>query len=146
MTAKRKTTPTQEDYLKTILELSELEFSYGEGIRSIDIAAALEVSRASVSHMMQILNQAGYISKEKYGAVTLTEKGRDIALTIKKKYDLLRDFLHHMLGVEADTAARDACRIEHLISTETARQIHHQLESWQKAEGKGAPYSLYERE
>ncbi|MEA4849316.1 MAG: metal-dependent transcriptional regulator [Clostridiaceae bacterium] len=116
-------TPSKEDYLKIMLELSK-----GEGIRSIDIARALGISKASVSRMMGTLKDEGYVTKEKYGTVTLTEKGRNVAANIKRRYELLKRFLQDVLGVEASTAAKDACRIEHLISPETMDKVDRQLE------------------
>ncbi len=118
-----KTTPSKENYLKVMLELSS-----EEGIRSTDIASALGISKASVSSMMNVLREAGYVTKEKYGAVSLTENGRKAAADIKRRYELLKKFLHDILGVEAAIAAEDACRMEHLISPETADQIDRQLE------------------
>lgn len=111
-------TPSKEDYLKIILELSD-----DEGIRSIDIANALGVSKASVSHMMGILKDEGYVTREKYGAVALTETGLDAAGNIKRRYELLKRLFHNFLGVEVTIAEGDACRIEHLISSETADHI-----------------------
>ena len=117
-----KITPSKENYLKVMLELSS-----EEGIRSTDIASALGISKASVSSMMNVLREAGYVTKEKYGTVTLTENGRNVAANIKRRYELLKRFLHKVLGVEAAIAAEDACRMEHLISPETADQIDRQL-------------------
>lgn len=117
-----KMTPSKEDYLKVMLELSN-----DAGIHSSDIANALGISRASVSHMMSVLKNEGYITKEKYGTVTLTESGRNVAANIKRRYDLLKAFFNNVLGVEAATAAWDACRIEHLISPETTDKIDQQL-------------------
>ena len=118
-----KITPSKENYLKVMLELSS-----EEGIRSTDIASALGISKANVSSMMNVLREAGYVTKEKYGAVSLTENGRKAAADIKRRYELLKKFLHDILGVEAAIAAEDACRMEHLISPETADQIDRQLE------------------
>jgi len=118
-----KITPSKENYLKVMLELSS-----EEGIRSTDIASALGISKASVSSMMNVLREAGYVTKEKYSAVSLTENGRKAAADIKRRYELLKKFLHDILGVEAAIAAEDACRMEHLISPETADQIDRQLE------------------
>ena len=117
-----KITPSKENYLKVMLELSS-----EEGIRSTDIASALGISKASVSSMMNVLREAGYVTKERSGAVSLTENGRKAAADIKRRYELLKKFLHDILGVEAAIAAEDACRIEHLISPETADQINRQL-------------------
>jgi Mn-dependent DtxR family transcriptional regulator len=118
-----KMTPSKENYLKVMLGLSN-----EEGIRSTDIASALGISKASVSHMMNVLRDEGYITKEKYGAVTLTESGKNVAVNIKRRYELLKRFFHNVLGVEADIAAEDACRVEHLISSETADHIDRQLD------------------
>lgn len=116
-------TPSKENYLKVMLELS------GETcVRSIDIANALGVSKASVSNMMNVLRDEGYVAKEKYGDVSLTEKGKAVAADIKSRYETLTCFLHHALGVDAETAAKDACRMEHIISCETADCMDRQLE------------------
>ena len=116
-------TPSKENYLKVMLELS------GEGgIRSIDIGNALGISKASVSRMMSILKDEGYVTKEKYGTVTLTDSGIRLAANVKRRYELINTLLKRVLGVEAATAARDACRIEHLISSETADKIDLRLE------------------
>ncbi|NLU37140.1 MAG: metal-dependent transcriptional regulator [Clostridiales bacterium] len=119
-----KMTPAKEDYLKTILELSGC--SEG-GIRSVDIAEALGVSKASVSNMTGILRKEGYVEKKKYGTVTLTESGRKAAEEIKRRCDLIEEYLNKVLGVEAATATADACRIEHIISSETVHQIDKKL-------------------
>ena len=116
-------TPSKEDYLKTIFELSDDE----QGIRSIDIADALGVSKASVSNMTGILKREGYVDKKKYGTVTLTESGKKLAEKIKRRYELIERYLHHVLGVEAAIATTDACRIEHLISSETVLQMARNL-------------------
>lgn len=118
-----KMTPSKENYLKVMLGLS----SEG-GIRSIDIATALGVSKASVSNMMNVLRDEGYVTKEKYGVVTLTESGKNVAANIKRRYEVLRRFLHYVLGVEAGIAAEDACHMEHLISSETADCMDRKLE------------------
>lgn len=122
-----KMTPSRENYLKVMLGLSSKE-----GIRSVDIANALGVSKASVSNMMSVLMDEGYVTKEKHGAIALTESGRRVAVHIKRRYELLKKFLHNVLGVEAAIAAKDACRMEHLISSETADCISEQLESLSK--------------
>jgi len=120
---KGKMTPSKENYLKVMLGLSD-----EGGIRSIDIANALGISKASVSCMMKVLREEGYVSKEKYGTVTLTEGGRNTAANIKRNYEVIERFLHNVLGVAADIAAEDACRIEHMVSTTTVDRINQQLE------------------
>ena len=117
-------TRSKEDYLRALLRLSEC----GVSIHSADIAITLGVSRASVSRMMDILKDSGYISKEKYGTITLTEKGGKVASCIRKRHDLLRIFLTDVLGVEAVTANGDACRMEHAISIETTNKLDQRIE------------------
>lgn len=114
----KKTTPGGENYLKVLLTLS------GSGeTRSREVADALGVTRASVSCMLKRLKDEGYVAKEKYGAVTLTEKGLDKAVEIKERYGLLHTFFVKILGVNAATAARDACLMEHTLSTESIEMI-----------------------
>ena len=111
-------TPGRENYLRTLLALSG-----GAAVRSSDIADALHVSKASVSSMMKRLRQEGYVIQEKYGAVTLTEKGRSNAADVQRRYTVLQSFFIRILGVDAATAARDACRIEHAISPESLHKM-----------------------
>ncbi len=115
-------TPSKENYLKVLLELSG-----GDEVRSSDVAEALGITKASVSCMMKRLRDEGYITKEKYGAVTLTGKGLNEAANVKKRYNLLKSFFVRILGVDTATAAEDACRIEHIISPESLDKIDEQL-------------------
>ena len=103
-----------EDYLETMLVLKE---KYGY-IRSIDIAAALEVTKPSVSYAVKRLRENGYILMDKDGHITLTETGLPIAERIYERHKLLIDFLT-ALGVHEETAREDACKIEHDLSDET---------------------------
>lgn len=117
-----KMTPGKENYLKVLLELS------GEGeIRSIDVADTLGVTKASVSRMCSRLKDEGYVRKEKYGAITLTEKGVEAALNVATRYHLLKVFFTRILGVDNQTAMQDACRIEHIISRESIDKMSKQL-------------------
>lgn len=67
-----------EDYLEAILRLSR----QGEGVRSIDVATMLGVSKPSVSHAMKLLREDGYIAMDRYGTITLLDKGAEIANNI----------------------------------------------------------------
>lgn len=116
-------TPSIQDYLKALLVLSES----GEPVHSSDVAALVGVSRASVSKAMNILKDAGYIIKEKYGTILLTRLGRQTAHTVKKRNELLTTFLEKVLGVTTGMAKADACRMEHTISAETAGKLEKYL-------------------
>lgn len=119
----KKITPSKENYLRVLLELSE----YDKNTQSKDIADALGVSKASVSRMMNVLKEEGYILKEKYGTVTITEKGIGIASEVKNKRNLIKMYLTNVLGVDSEIADIDACHMEHIISAETAEMITRKL-------------------
>ena len=107
-----------ENYLETILILSEK----GGHVRSIDIATELNFSRASVSIAMKKLRESGYILVDGDGFITLTAAGQAIADKMYERHKLLSDWLHY-LGVPMETAVKDACRIEHVISEESFARI-----------------------
>lgn len=107
--------PSSEDYLETILELSDQK----EAVRSVDIAEHLNVSKASVSKAMGILRQAGLIDQAFYGLVHLTDNGRERANEILLRHTMLKRFLTEILGLDEATAEMDACRMEHVISPVT---------------------------
>ena len=107
-----------ENYLETILMLSKKS----PEVRSIDIVNELEYTKPSVSVAMKNLRENGYILMDKDGFISLTDKGREIAETMYERHKLLSNWLM-FLGVEEETAMEDACRIEHVISTESFEAI-----------------------
>lgn len=108
-----------ENYLETILIL---EARLG-AVRSIDIANELSFTKASISRAMKILKDSMYISVQKNGNILLTETGRERAQKIYERHELIAKYLIITLGLEKETAEKDACRIEHIISTETFEKI-----------------------
>ena len=94
----------------------------GGGVRSIDIATRLGVSKPSVSHAMKLLREDGYIAMDRYGTVTLLEKGAEIANQIYERHIVLARMLEG-LGVPAEIAMEDACKMEHDISQESFDKI-----------------------
>ena len=103
-----------ENYLETILILQRRNGA----VRSIDVAQKLGYSKPSVSRAMSILRADGYIQMEKSGAITLTQEGEQVARTMYERHHLLTRWLTS-LGVPAEIAANDACRMEHALSAET---------------------------
>ena len=100
-------------------------------VRSIDISEYLGYSKPSVSRAMCILRNGEYIVMEKDGAITLTDSGREIAEKILERHTVLTRLLM-MLGVSEETAAADACKIEHAISDETFGAIKRHAARWGK--------------
>lgn len=107
-----------EDYLETILILSE-----NEKVRSIDVAHMMSVSKPSVNKAMNVLKEKGYIEQQPYGSIYLTEAGREIANKVYDRHKNIKAFLMIVLGVEDETAEKDACRIEHIISEQTFQSM-----------------------
>ena len=107
-----------EDYLETILILS----NKNKLVRSIDIVNELGYSKPSISVAMKNLRKAGCIEMDADNIITLTDKGRKIAETIYERHTLITDGLV-FLGVDREIAVEDACRIEHVISTESFEAI-----------------------
>ena len=108
-----------ENYLETILLLQK----QNGVVRSIDIALALDFSKASVSRAMSILKRENYILMEANGNILLTNLGLAKAQSVLERHLLLTDFLQNFLHVPAEIASKDACRMEHVISQETFSQI-----------------------
>lgn len=87
-------------------------------VRSIDVSEYLGYSKPSVSRAMGILRNGGYITVDKDGSIILTEAGQEIAEKIYARHTLLTKLLIH-IGVSEETAAEDACKLEHAISDES---------------------------
>ena len=109
---------TVEDYLERILELIN---SKGYA-RAVDIAAALEISQASVTNMVQRLDAEGLLKYEKYRGLVLTEAGEKLARRIAHRHKLLTDFLK-LLGLSDRVIYHDVEGMEHHISLPTLRAI-----------------------
>jgi len=107
-----------EDYLETILILKN---RLGL-VRSIDIVHEMNFSKPSISIAMKRLRENGYIEMDAEGYITLLPPGLEIAQNIYTRHLVLTEFLV-CLGVSPETAAEDACKIEHDISEESFRKI-----------------------
>ena len=107
-----------EMYLETILVLSKKLAN----VRSIDVANHMNYSKPSVSRGVGILKEDGYVIMDDSGFLTLTQAGKAIAEKIYERHLLLSDILER-IGVTPETAVKDACRIEHVISDETFEKL-----------------------
>jgi Mn-dependent DtxR family transcriptional regulator len=107
-----------EDYLERILELINAK-GYA---RVVDIAAALKISQASVTNMVQRLDAEGLLKYEKYRGLILTTSGKNLARQIAHRHRLLTDFLK-LLGLSDRVIYHDVEGMEHHISLPTLRAI-----------------------
>ena len=109
-----------EDYLEAIYRLAHDDPDGGAGgVRSVDVADLLGVSKASVSKALSSLRDAGMVEQARYGRVTLTSEGREYARRVWRSHRALRAFLIGDLGVEEDVADEGACLMEHYLSEDT---------------------------
>jgi Mn-dependent DtxR family transcriptional regulator len=107
-----------EDYLEIIAELVELK-GYAT---TLDISRYMHVSAPSVTKMLQRLDENGFLEYEKYHGINLTEKGNQVADTIRQKHGILLEFFE-ILGVGYETANQDAEGIEHHLNPKTIKQL-----------------------
>ena len=112
-----------EMYLETIHVLLEKNSL----VRSVDISEHMGYSKPSVSRAVGLLKKGGYILVDKDGYITLTEEGRKVAEKIYERHTVLSSMLM-ALGVSRETAAEDACRLEHAISDESFQAIKAHME------------------
>ena len=111
-------TPSGEDYLETILVLQKKRGM----VRSVDVVRHMEVSKPSVCHAVATLRDGGFLTMDADYFLHLTNIGREVAEQIYEKH---RFFTERLIaaGVAPETAERDACRIEHVISEESFKRL-----------------------
>ena len=119
---------TTEDYLKTIYLLSQKTEVHGASI-----AEALGVSKPTVSISLKALEQEGYLTRDQNHAVCLTEAGLEIAKATYERHQTFQAMLEN-LGVDEETAAADACLMEHAVSPESYEALK-ELVKRKKADG-----------
>ena len=117
MAMQTRQTQSAEDYLETILLLAEAQ----PVVHRIDVAKQVGVSQAAVNKAMKILLEKGFIYEDGKH-LFLTEEGRASAKAVFERHCVIRDFLLS-LGVSPETAEEDACKMEHVVSTETCEQM-----------------------
>ena len=111
-----------ENYLETILMLSKKL----PVVRAVDIANELGYKKSSVSIAMKHLREKEHITVSDAGFITLTETGREIADMIYERHEVITQCLTR-LGVPEEIAVEDACKVEHVISTESFQAIKNYL-------------------
>lgn len=113
-----KLSQSLEDYLEMIHMLRE----EGKVARVKDIADALSVKMPSVTKAVVELKKMGLVTQEPYAGVELTEAGQAVAAAVLNRHVLLKNFLER-LGVSEESADKDACCMEHILSAETLERI-----------------------
>ena len=114
-------------YLETIYVLSQQQ----NFVRAIDVSEHMGYSKPSVSRAVSTLKSDGYITVDENGGLKLTEKGLEVAEAMYERHTILTTILMQ-LGVDEETAAEDACRMEHVISDKTFAAIKAHLEKYKK--------------
>lgn len=109
---------SEENYLETILMLSKKL----PVVRSVDIANELGFKKSSISIAMKHLREKAYITVSDAGFISLTEEGKALADMIYERHSVITRALI-LLGVPEEVATKDACRIEHVISSESFEAI-----------------------
>jgi Mn-dependent DtxR family transcriptional regulator len=107
-----------EDYLEVIYELIQQK-GYAT---TVEISKYLNVSSPSVTKMVQRLDESGHLNYEKYRGISLTQQGVLVAKSIRERHGLLADFFK-MIGVDEDSANKDAEGIEHHLHPETLKKL-----------------------
>lgn len=118
-----------EMYLETIYILSGKHAH----VRSIDVCEYMGYSKPSISRAMGLLRASEHITMDDEGYITLTEAGRAVAERIYERHTLLTRMLVN-LGVSEETAAEDACKMEHILSDETFAAIKKHLDDFGQTE------------
>jgi DtxR family transcriptional regulator, Mn-dependent transcriptional regulator len=108
-----------QDYLEAILELAEGENS----VRITDIANKLNIAKSSVNQTINKLKELGLVLQQTYGPVELTDNGRQVANKVIQRHQKLKWFLIETLGVDTEVAEKDACLMEHAVSSQTMDRL-----------------------
>ena len=113
-----RVTESKENYLEIIYILKTQQ----KEVHAIDIANYLGFARASVSIALKALKDEKYISIDEKSHITLTPRGKTVALKVYEKHKILSAWFMAM-GVDEKTALKDACKIEHIISNKSFQAI-----------------------
>ena len=112
-----------EDYLEAVLVLQKKKVM----VRSVDLARHMGFSKPSISHAVGVLKNGGFLTVDEEGYFHLTEDGREVAEKIDERHQFFTEQLV-AVGVDRETAERDACRIEHAISEEAFQKLKASVE------------------
>lgn len=112
-------TRSEEDYLEAIYMIKQKK----KGVQTKEVAKHLDIKLPSVTESIKKLSKKNLTIYEKYGRIQLTKKGEKYAKEVYKKHQTLFLFLTKILGIKKGTALKDACLMEHSLSTETLEKL-----------------------
>ena len=108
---KHELTSSKEDCLEAIWALERQD-----GVARVrDIAARLDVGKSAVTAALKSLAKRDLVNYDPYQFITLTDRGRELAKKVDRCHQVLRRFLTEVLGLKADVAEANACRMEHVV-------------------------------
>ena len=113
-------------YLETIYILSQKS----DTVRKIDVSKYMGFAKPSVTRGISLLEKQELVIVDDSGNIILTEKGEKEAQSVYERHTVLTKMFTR-LGVDEETAAEDACRVEHYISDATFDAIKKHLEKYE---------------
>jgi Mn-dependent DtxR family transcriptional regulator len=118
---------TIEEYVELIYILEQEHGHAHTGT----IAAEMDIKAPSVTEMLQKLDKEGLVKYQGYTGATLTAKGKKMARALMEKHRVIQEFLE-LIGIDEAAAERDACQIEHHVSTGSVRRLEKFVEFLQQ--------------
>jgi DtxR family Mn-dependent transcriptional regulator len=115
----KQQTASMEDYLEAVAMLHEGR----KAVRVKQISQALGVKMPSVTAALKKLSDEGLVNHERYGYVELTAKGNKAAQDVFRRHEVLRHFLSDVLNIDSELAQKDACKMEHSISSASLQRL-----------------------
>ncbi len=112
-----------EMYLESILVLSRKS----PNVRAIDLGEYMGFTKPSVSRALRLLKSDGFVTVDERGYLALTQQGQAVAEKIYERHTKLTSYLE-LIGVDKETASKDACKLEHVISDVSFEAIKKQVE------------------
>lgn len=114
---------SQEDFLRTIFVFSEKTGNYSAGVRLVDMAKYLKISKSAVCQMIKKLAKERLVKTKPYSCVFLTEKGLKIAKRITHNHRVIEVFLKDVLNCDLDRIHEEAHQLEHTFSEYTIKKL-----------------------
>ncbi|MCL5269354.1 MAG: metal-dependent transcriptional regulator [bacterium] len=118
-------------YLMAIMHLRR-RFGYA---RVTDVADHLKVSRGAASRATALLKERGWIREDPHRMLELTPDGEELARAVERNFLVIQYFLEDILGLPREVAFEDACKMEHLLSSETTGGLIRLIKVLEKEKG-----------